>query len=78
MPELEKLPIAQRVLITITQEKDQKRLESVLESLHIPLIFQARGQGTAPSEMMDIFGLGGDDPADHRRFSPQASHPARI
>ena len=59
MPELEKLPIAQRVLITITQEKDQKRLESVLESLHIPLIFQARGQGTAPSEMMDIFGLGG-------------------
>ena len=59
MPELERLPIFQRLLITITREEDQKRLESVFETMHLPLSFQARGQGTAPSELLDLFGLRG-------------------
>src|SRR5699024_4714047 len=59
MPEQEKLRILFRMLITITREEEEKRLEEVLQSMHIPLFFQARGQGPAPSEILDLFGLGG-------------------
>ena len=59
MPEQEKLRILFRMLITITREEEEKRLEEVLQSMHIPIFFQARGQGTAPSEILDLFGLGG-------------------
>lgn len=51
--------IVPRLVITITKEEDQKRLEEVLDSMSIPMCFQFRGKGTAPSEMMDIFGLRG-------------------
>ena len=39
--------------------EDEKRLEGIFDSMHIPICYQCRGQGTAPSEIMDIFGLGG-------------------
>ena len=51
--------IAPRMVITITREEDQKTLEEVFDSMDIPMCFQFRGKGTAPSEMMDIFGLRG-------------------
>ena len=51
--------IVPRMVITITREEDQKKLEEVFDSLDIPICFQFRGKGTAPSEMMDIFGLRG-------------------
>ena len=51
--------IAPRMVITITREEDQKKLEEVFDSMDIPMCFQFRGKGTAPSEMMDIFGLRG-------------------
>ena len=51
--------IAPRMVITITREEDQKKLEEVFDSMDIPMSFQFRGKGTAPSEMMDIFGLRG-------------------
>ena len=51
--------IAPRMVITITREEDQRKLEEVFDSMGIPMCFQFRGKGTAPSEMMDIFGLRG-------------------
>lgn len=53
------LQIVPRLVIAITREEDQKRLEEVLDSMNVPMCFQFRGKGTAPSEMMDIFGLRG-------------------
>lgn len=53
------LQTAPRLVIAITREEDQKRLEEVLDSMDVPMCFQFRGKGTAPSEMMDIFGLRG-------------------
>ena len=51
--------IVPRMVITITREEDQKKLEEVFDSMDIPMCFQFRGKGTATSEMMDIFGLRG-------------------
>lgn len=51
--------IVPRMLITITKEEDEKKLEEVFDSLQIPICFQGRGKGTAPSEIMDILGLRG-------------------
>ena len=51
--------IAPRMVITITREEDQRKLEEVFDSMDIPMCFQFRGKGTAPSEIMDIFGLRG-------------------
>lgn len=59
MTDQKKLQIIPRLVIAITREEDQKRLEEVLDSMDVPLCFQFRGKGTAPSEMMDIFGLRG-------------------
>ena len=51
--------IVPRMVITITREEDQKKLEDIFDSMDIPMCFQFRGKGTAPSEMMDILGLRG-------------------
>ena len=50
---------APRMMVFITRLEDEKRLERLLEDLHIPILYQCRGKGTAPSEMLDIFGLSG-------------------
>lgn len=55
----EEKQIYPRMLVTITRPEDQKKLEDVLDKLHIPVFYQWRGKGTAPSEIMDIFGLRG-------------------
>ncbi len=59
MTEQRNLQMIPRLVIAITREEDQKKLEEVLDSMNAPLCFQFRGKGTAPSEMMDIFGLRG-------------------
>ena len=51
--------LAPRMMVFITRLEDEKRLETLLEDLHIPILYQCRGKGTAPSEMLDIFGLSG-------------------
>lgn len=48
-----------RMLIFITRVEDEKRLEEVFDAQHVPILYQCRGKGTAPSEMLDIFGLSG-------------------
>ena len=50
---------APRLALFVTRVEDGKRLEEIFDALHIPLYFQCRGQGTAPSELMDSFGFGG-------------------
>ena len=50
---------APRMLVFITRVEEEKKLEEIFDTMHIPICYQCRGQGTAPSELMDIFGLGG-------------------
>ena len=51
--------VVPRLLLTITREDDQRKLEELFDSINVPVCFQFRGKGTAPTEMMDIFGIGG-------------------
>lgn len=48
-----------RMVIFVTRVEEEKKLARIFESMHIPIHYQCRGQGTAPSELMDIFGFGG-------------------
>ncbi len=48
-------------LLSIVERDKGTKLIKVLESLHIRMNFQCVGFGTAPTEMMDIFGLGSND-----------------
>lgn len=50
---------APRLALFITRVEDGKRLEEIFDELSMPLSFQCRVKGTAPSEILDIFGLGG-------------------
>ena len=50
---------ALRLLVLITRAEDERRLDALLDEVQMPLLCQCRGKGTAPSEMLDIFGLGG-------------------
>ena len=48
-------------LLSIVQQGKGKKLIKELSHLKIPMNFQTVGMGTAPTEMMDIFGLGSHD-----------------
>ncbi len=48
-----------RLVMLITRVEDKKKLEELFDTLHLPIFYQCRGKGTAPSEMLDIFGLSG-------------------
>lgn len=49
----------QRLLCCIVPTEHEPRLKNTLRTLHLPLLHRCTGQGTAPSELLDIFGLGG-------------------
>ncbi len=51
--------VFRRVMLTITREEDEEKLLEIYDSMHLPICFLGRGQGTAPSELLDIFGLRG-------------------
>lgn len=65
-----------RALLLVTREEDQGKVDRILTRANIPIYFQCRGRGTAPSEIMDILGLSGGDkqvtvgllPRDRVRF----------
>ena len=48
-------------LLSIVERDKGTKLIKVLESLNIRMNYQCVGFGTAPTEMMDIFGLGTND-----------------
>lgn len=56
---LEEKSSAPRLIVFITRPEDERKLEDIFDTMRIPICFQCRGQGTAPSELLDIFGLGG-------------------
>ncbi len=49
------------VLLSIVERDKGQNLIKVLETRNIPMNFQCVGIGTAPTEMLDIFGLGTKD-----------------
>lgn len=49
------------VLLSIVERDKGKKLIKELENINIKINFQSIGLGTAPTEMMDIFGLGTND-----------------
>ena len=49
------------VLLSIVERDKGKALIKELENINIRVNFQCVGLGTAPTEMMDIFGLGSKD-----------------
>ena len=51
--------VSPRLVIFITRTEDQTNLTAVFQSLRIPMFHQFMGKGTAPSEILDIFGLSG-------------------
>lgn len=48
-------------ILSIVERDKGKKLIKVLEGINIRMNFQCVGFGTAPTEMMDIFGLGSND-----------------
>lgn len=48
-----------RLLCCIIPSERENRLKNALRELHLPILHRCSGQGTAPSELLDIFGLGG-------------------
>ncbi len=59
MEKAEREKLRPRMVVTITDTEDAKRVERVFSNWQVPIWYQCRGKGTAPSEMMDIFGLSG-------------------
>ena len=49
------------ILLSIVERDKGKKLIKELENLNIKVNLQSVGLGTAPTEMMDIFGLGTND-----------------
>jgi len=61
MTQNEKNKAAFRILVTITTPKLAKKAEKLLASSEVPVHYVIRGMGTAPSEMLDILGVGTPD-----------------
>ncbi len=51
--------VSPRMVMFITRVEDQSNLIHAFESMHVPMCYHCLGKGTAPSEIMDIFGLSG-------------------
>ena len=47
------------MVLIITSHEYRRKLEQTFQNFRIPIYYQCQGHGTAPSEMLDIFGLSG-------------------
>ncbi|HIR26638.1 MAG TPA: transcriptional regulator, partial [Candidatus Choladousia intestinigallinarum] len=56
---LEEKKVPFRMMISVTHLEEEKKINKVMDSLHIPISYRCRGQGTAPSEILDILGFRG-------------------
>ncbi len=68
----EKSNTPMRLLLLIATPKLVDKAETLLHSLHIPVQYRLSAEGTAPSEMLDVLGLGGVDKGALIAFSPKA------
>lgn len=60
MPDMsENRELLPRMFVFITREEEERKLENMVDALHLPIFYQCRGKGTATSEMLDLFGLSG-------------------
>ncbi|WP_294552412.1 transcriptional regulator [uncultured Pseudoflavonifractor sp.] len=59
LPTPEDRQLYPRMFIFIMRDEDERKLEKMLDELDIPIFYQCRGQGTATSEILDLFGLTG-------------------
>ncbi len=50
-----------RLIITITNASNEKKVKEAFEMSGVGIVSACHGQGTAPSAMMDLFGLSGRD-----------------
>ena len=60
-------------LLSVVERDKGKKLIKVLESVNIRMNFQCVGLGTAPTEMMDILGLGTNDKDIVISLAPESS-----
>lgn len=51
--------VAPRLVITITNSGNEKKVKEAFELSRVSVSFTCHGQGTAPSAMMELFGLSG-------------------
>lgn len=58
MDKAEGKKINPRILVFITPVKKEKKLQAVFAENHIPIFYQCTAHGTAPSEVLDILGIG--------------------
>ncbi len=63
---------AMRLLLLIATPKLMDRAENLLTSLHIPVQYRLSAEGTAPSDMLDMLGLGGVDKSALIAFLPKS------
>ena len=49
------------IAVTITSVEERKKLESIFKSLRTPMFYQFNGSGTAPTEILNILGLGSSE-----------------
>ncbi len=65
-----------RLLLSVTQAEAEHRVVEVLQKNGIPLCFEARAKGTAPSELLNAIGLGGTTRVLTVGLLPRANVPA--
>ena len=65
-----------RILISITSTQSEKLLKKCFDALRIPIFYQCRAQGTAPSEILDILGMRESARLITVSFLPRFSVPA--
>ena len=65
-----------RILISITSTQSEKLLKKCFDTLRIPIFYQCRAQGTAPSEILDILGMRESARLITVSFLPRFSVPA--
>lgn len=67
------IPKQVMLLISIVARGNGKRLIATFEEKDVRFCFQSVGFGTAPTEMMDVFGLGSNDKDIIFTFAPEAT-----
>ncbi len=56
---MNEMKLSPRLAVTITNTGNEKKLKEVFEQSGMAISFTCHGQGTAPSAIMDLFGLSG-------------------
>lgn len=71
MSEIEKRKIVPRILVCIVPAKRDKKMRTVFREEKVPIFYECGGHGTAPSEVLDILGIGESDRLITMTFVPQ-------